>query len=68
MKDYLSIGQVAQELGIPAYRIKYALETLKIPAPKNRFGNLRVFTRSDVDRVRKYFEGQQSARNEPGAS
>lgn len=60
MKDYLSIGQVAQITGIPTYKIKYALETLKIPAPKNRFGNLRVFTRQDVDRVRKYFAGQQS--------
>lgn len=58
MKDFLSIGQVAQETGIPAYRIKYALETLKIPAPTNRFGILRVFTRKDVERVRKYFQSQ----------
>jgi len=66
MKDYLSIGQVAQETGIPAYRIKYALETLKIPAPTNRFGNFRVFNRKDVERIRKYFAGQQPVRKETG--
>lgn len=67
MKDYLSIGQVAQETGIPTYRIKYALETLKIPAPTGRFGNLRVFTRKDVERVRRYFESQPRGK-EPGSS
>jgi DNA-binding transcriptional MerR regulator len=61
MKDFLSIGQVAQETGIPTYKIKYALETLKIPAPTERFGHQRVFTRKDVDRVRKYFASQHSA-------
>lgn len=69
MKDFMSIGQVAQITGIPTYKIKYALETLKIPAPTERFGHQRVFTRKDVERVRKYFVGQQSAdRKEPGAS
>jgi DNA-binding transcriptional MerR regulator len=68
MKNYQSIGQVAQELKIPAYKIKYALETLKIPAPTNRFGNLRVFTRKDVERIRKYFAEQQPVRKDTGAS
>ena len=68
MKDYLSIGQLAQELGIPAYKIKYALETLKFPAPTNRFGNLRVFTRKDVERIRKYFAGQQPVQKETETS
>jgi len=60
MKDYLSIGQVAQETGIPAYRIKYAIENLKIPGPSERFGNLRVFTKRDVERIREHFEGNRT--------
>ena len=68
MKNFRSIGQVAQELGIPAYKIKYGLETLKFPAPTTRFGNFRVFTKKDVERIRKYFAGQQPVRTETGAS
>jgi DNA-binding transcriptional MerR regulator len=56
MKDFLSIGQVAQETGIPTYRIKYAIENLKIPGPSERFGNLRVFTKKDVEKIRRHFE------------
>ena len=63
MKDLMTIGQVATTTGIPAYRIKYAIENLKIPGPSERFGNLRVFTKKDVDRIRKHFEGKKSSRN-----
>ena len=62
MKDLMTIGQVATTTGIPAYRIKYAIENLKIPGPSERFGNLRVFTKKDVDRIRKHFEGKKSSR------
>ena len=62
MKDLMTIGQVATTTGIPAYRIKYAIENLKIPGPSERFGNLRVFTKKDVDRIRKHFEGTQPSR------
>jgi len=63
MKDLMTIGQVATTTGIPAYRIKYAIENLKIPGPSERFGNLRVFTKKDVDRIRKHFEGTKASRN-----
>lgn len=59
MKDLYSIGQVAQEIGVPAYKIKYVLDTLKVPAPTERFGTHRVFTKKDLERVRKYFDGQR---------
>ena len=36
MKNFRSIGQVAQELGIPAYKIKYGLETLAEAASGSR--------------------------------
>ncbi len=62
MKDLYSIGQVAQQTGIPTYRIRYAIENLKISGPSERFGNLRVFTKKDVERIRKHFEGKKPSR------
>ena len=62
MKEFMTIGQVATATGIPAYRIKYAIENLKIPGPSERFGNLRVFTKKDVEKIRKYFEGKKPSR------
>lgn len=62
MKDLYSIGQVAQQTGIPTYRIRYAIENLKVPGPSERFGNLRVFTKKDVEKIRKHFEGKGPGR------
>ena len=56
MKDLRTINQVAADLGIASYRIKYALETNKVQGPTQRVGNLRVFTTMDVERIRKHFE------------
>ena len=62
MKDLMTIGQVATATGIPAYRIKYAIENLKVAGPSERFGNLRVFTKRDVERIQEYFEGKGHSR------
>jgi DNA-binding transcriptional MerR regulator len=62
MKDLYSIGQVAQQTGIPTYRIRYAIENLKVAGPSEKFGNLRVFTKKDVERIRKHFEGKRPSR------
>jgi DNA-binding transcriptional MerR regulator len=65
MKDMYSIGEVAQGTGIPSYRIKYAIENLKIPGPSERFGNLRVFTPADVQRIREHFKGKTPMKKGP---
>jgi|LakMenEpi03Aug12_release.lakeMendotaPanAssembly.Ray.scaffolds.fasta_scaffold4052169_1 hypothetical protein len=62
MKSLRTINQVAADLGIAVYRIKYALETNKVPGPTQRVGNLRVFTSRDVERIRKHFEGKSPGR------
>lgn len=62
MKEQMTIGQVATATGIPAYRIKYAIENLMIPGPSERFGNLRVFTKQDVARIKRHFEGKKPGR------
>ena len=66
MKDMYSIGEVAQSTGIPSYRIKYAIENLKIPGPSERFGNLRVFTPVDVQRIREHFKGNKKSNGTKG--
>ena len=60
MKDLMTIGQVATATGIPAYRIKYAIENLKVAGPSEKCGNLRVFTKKDVEKIRKHFEGKRT--------
>ncbi len=62
MRQLRTITQVAADLGIAVYRIKYALETNKVPGPTQRVGNLRVFTPRDVERIRKHFEGRKPSR------
>ena len=62
MKDRYSIGQVAQQIRVPTYQIRYAIENLKVAGPSEKFGNLRVFTKKDVERIRKYFEGKRPSR------
>jgi DNA-binding transcriptional MerR regulator len=62
MKGRYSIGQVAQQTGIPTYKIRYAIENLKVSGPSEKFGNLRVFTKKDVERIQKHFEGKIPSR------
>jgi DNA-binding transcriptional MerR regulator len=66
MKNAMSIGQVAREIGIPMHRIKYAIECLQIPGPSERFGNLRVFTPADVQRIREHFKGNKKSNGTKG--
>jgi DNA-binding transcriptional MerR regulator len=56
MKNIFSIGEVARDVGVPVFRIKYAITNGRIEAPKERFGSMRVFTGKDVQRIRKFFK------------
>lgn len=60
MKEHLLLNEVAKELGIKPYQIAYRLTCGEIPEPESRFNNHRVFTRKDVDQIRKYFAGKQA--------
>jgi len=50
----LSMSEAAKAAGVASYRIKYALETRKLPEP-GRVGGRRFFTSEDVERVRQHF-------------
>ena len=42
-----TVGQIARRLGYPIHRVEYLIRARKL-APKERAGNARVFSESDV--------------------
>ncbi len=57
-QNLLTVGDVAEQLGIPVYRIQYLLRTRNIK-PIQRAGILRLFTNDQLDLIRE--ELQQGA-------
>ena len=52
--DIITVGEVSKLLGIPRYRLDYAIETQKIPKPRETLmGARRYYLRRDVDKIRK---------------
>jgi DNA-binding transcriptional MerR regulator len=49
-----SMSEAAKATGVAPYRIKFALETHKIPEP-GRVGNRRAFLPDDVELIRTHF-------------
>ena len=45
------ISDVARQLNVPPHRVAYLFMTRKLPEPRLRLGNRRVFTPEDVRRV-----------------
>jgi hypothetical protein len=53
----VTLKTVSAILGIKPYRINYVYAVKLVPEPKRRFGNKRVFTEQDIQRLREYFRG-----------
>jgi DNA-binding transcriptional MerR regulator len=53
------ISDVSRQLNVPPHRIAYLFSTRKLPEPKLRLGNRRVFTVADVKRVAKALRGKE---------
>jgi hypothetical protein len=54
MNDQLFLlGDVAELLDVKPYKVAYLYLTRKLPEPKLRLGNRRVFTTADVEAVAK---------------
>ena len=49
-QDLLTLGQIARRLGVPAHRLKYAIEEYRID-PVRRIGVLRVWSEDDISRM-----------------
>lgn len=59
-----SMGDAARAAGVATYRIKFALETHKIPEP-GRVGGRRCFTTEDVELIRRHFAARGRAGRPP---
>ena len=61
MKEQLLLNEVAKELGdVKAYQISYAISCGHIAEPALRISNKRVFSRDEVDLVRRYFAARKA--------
>ena len=49
--DLYLLGEVSRTLGCEPYRIVYLLTTGKVPEPRLRIGNRRLFTGDDIARL-----------------
>ncbi len=58
-----AIGQVANTLGIPFYRIEYLLRAGKLPDKSVRIGGRRVWTEEQVDEMREQLEQYEKSRS-----
>lgn len=52
MSEFLTIGQVAREIGVPRWRLAYWLERGDLPQPTLTVPGRRLWSREDVERVK----------------
>jgi len=52
-EELFLISDVAKRLDVPPHRVAYLFLTRKLPEPKLRLGNRRLFTVGDAKRVAK---------------
>ncbi len=55
MDQMLLLSDVARKLKVKPYRIVYLITTGKIPDVL-RVGNRRMFSKTDIDQIKKIFE------------
>ena len=55
----LTLKHVASILDVKPYRINYVLATKLVPEPAHRWGNKRIFTEEDLQRLRAYFSAKR---------
>ena len=65
-EEYKGLMEVARETAIPYYRILYAENAGRLPAPM-RVANKRVYTPTDIARIREYFARKEKADEENDA-
>lgn len=49
--EFLTIGQVADRLGIPRWRLAYLIERRAVPGPSSKVPGRRLFSSEDVAAV-----------------
>jgi hypothetical protein len=59
----LTPGRMAQELGVPIYRVLHILATRDHIQHVARAGNIRLFTRETIAQVRRELNAQDARRS-----
>ncbi len=59
-EKFLSLGEVAKRLGVPPYRIAYAIVNGKVPDCENWMVGRRAFSESEIQRLAEYFSPSPS--------
>ncbi len=55
--EIITVGEAARLLGIQRHRLNYAIETGKVPQPRQTImGARRFYTREDVEEIRRLLE------------
>jgi hypothetical protein len=64
--EYRGLMDVAREVAVPYYRILYAENAGRLPAPM-RVANKRVYTEADIARIRDYFDSKENHEQDQNA-
>jgi DNA-binding transcriptional MerR regulator len=59
MKKHYLLNEAAKLVGVPGYRISYAITNGHLPEPEERLNNHRLFTAEDIARIEEYFAGRK---------
>jgi hypothetical protein len=62
--EMISFSEVVRSLGIPAGFLEYHAGIGDIDRPQ-KWGNIRYYNRSQVDRIRAYFAGRPKGQHRP---
>jgi hypothetical protein len=64
---YLTIGAVADELGMPRWRLAYPIERGTVPGPSIVVPGRRLFTPQDVEAIQEALSVMQTSGTENGS-
>lgn len=60
--DLMTTGQAARLLGLQIYQLDYLITTGSVPDTPRRFAGKRVWTRAQVDGIRRHLDLRSAAR------
>jgi DNA-binding transcriptional MerR regulator len=63
MQNFFSIGQVADQLGVPQHQIAYAHVSRKVPEPEKVLGR-RAYRQKDIEQLRQFFAAQRKRKEQ----
>ena len=62
-KEHHLLGEVAKEIGRKPFQIVYLLANGMIEEPKLRIGGRRIFSRQEIESIRKFMDEKYGTRD-----